>query len=197
MRLRFISIACLLAFYHLGLATAGNGLAADKTTPASQTWVATWGTSPQPTSLARALNPSFHRARPCASSCARASAAIRFAFGFRMPLDADALVVGAAHIALRSERREIVEGTDRRTHLCRCFLNVRIAPGTLIVSDSVNLGVAGLSDLAVTIYLPGTTGQATWHVGAQGHELRVNARRFHRKCRYARRHGKRNPGSTW
>jgi lysophospholipase L1-like esterase len=78
---------------------------------------------------------------------------------------ADSLMVGAAHVALRSDGAKIVEGSDR-TLTFGGAASTTIPPGALVVSDSVKLYVPELSDLAVTIYLPGTMGQATWHVGA-------------------------------
>src|SRR5260370_35794281 len=44
--------------------------------------------------------------------------------------------------------------------------SVTIPPGALVVSDVVKLDVPALSDLAVSLYLPGPTGQATWHAAA-------------------------------
>ncbi len=165
MRLRIVSIACLLASITFGLATARKSLAADKSDSRSQTWVATWGTSPQPTSLARnAVNPVFtdQTLRLIVhTSIGGSQIRIRISNAF----GPDALVVGSAHVALRSSGAKIVEGTDRALTFAGAS-SVRIAPGSLIVSDSVNLDVASLSDIAVTIYLPGTMGQATWHVGA-------------------------------
>ena len=167
MRFRFISITCLLALFAWGLVNAGNGLAANKDGSRDQTWVATWGTSPEPTSLMgpRAVNPSFTSQTLrliVRTSIGGNRARIRLSNAF----GADSLVVGSAHIALRSDGAKIVEGTDRALTFGGAA-STTIPPGALAVSDSVNLAVPELSDLAVTIYLPGTTGQATWHVGAQ------------------------------
>jgi lysophospholipase L1-like esterase len=43
------------------------------------------------------------------------------------------------------------------------FPSITIPPGALVVSDPVELNVPDLSDLAVSIYVPGNTGPATWH----------------------------------
>jgi len=41
--------------------------------------------------------------------------------------------------------------------------SVTIPPGALVVSDPVELDVADESDLAVSVFVPGNTGPATWH----------------------------------
>jgi lysophospholipase L1-like esterase len=41
--------------------------------------------------------------------------------------------------------------------------SITIPPGALVVSDPVELNVPDLSDLAVSIFVPGNTGPATWH----------------------------------
>jgi lysophospholipase L1-like esterase len=41
--------------------------------------------------------------------------------------------------------------------------SITIPAGALVVSDPVELDVAELSDLAISIYVPGITGPATWH----------------------------------
>jgi len=77
----------------------------------------------------------------------------------------ESLVIGAAHIALRGMNAGIVSGTDRALTFSGSG-SVTIPPGALVVSDSVKLGVPALSDLAVSLFLPGPTGQATWHAAA-------------------------------
>src|SRR5262245_22826109 len=70
------------------------------------------------------------------------------------------LVIGEAHVAVSSGGSAIVAGTDRvltfggRT-------SVSIPPGAPAVSDPVDLQVAPVSDLAVSIYLPASTNGET------------------------------------
>lgn len=71
------------------------------------------------------------------------------------------LVVGAAHVAVSSSGSAIVPGTDRvltfggRT-------SVSIPAGAPAVSDPVDLRVAAVSDIAVSLYLPtATQGETT------------------------------------
>src|SRR5215831_14895325 len=70
------------------------------------------------------------------------------------------LTVGAAHIALRDAASErIVSGSDRKLTFGGENAAV-IAPGALIVSDPVDLEVKALSDLAVSLYIPGEVPEA-------------------------------------
>src|SRR5262245_14690391 len=74
---------------------------------------------------------------------------------------ASSLVIGSAHIALGATA-SIVSGTDR-TLTFGGSPSVTIPPGALVVSDPVELDVPDGSDVAVSIFLPGITGPATWH----------------------------------
>ena len=64
------------------------------------------------------------------------------------------LDIGAATVALRSDGADIVPGSERALAF-HDFPSTTIAPGALVVSDPVELDVAPLSDVAVSIYLPG------------------------------------------
>jgi len=75
---------------------------------------------------------------------------------------ADALVVGAAHIALRDAGPEIVPGSDRVLTFSG-QPSITIPPSGVVLSDPIELDVPALSDLAVTIFVPESTGPATWH----------------------------------
>jgi len=78
---------------------------------------------------------------------------------------ASALLIGAAHIALRDAGDAIVPGSDR-TLTFSGNPSITIPPGAQILSDPVNLDVPALGDLAVSIFVPGITGPATWHFAA-------------------------------
>jgi lysophospholipase L1-like esterase len=75
---------------------------------------------------------------------------------------ASALVIGAARIALRLEGPTIVPESDR-TLTFGGRTSITIPPGAVALSDAVDLDVPALSDLAVSIFVPGPTGPATWH----------------------------------
>jgi lysophospholipase L1-like esterase len=76
------------------------------------------------------------------------------------------LLVGAAHVAIRDADAAIVPSTDRALTFGG-QPSVRIPSGAVVLSDAVELEVPALADLAVSIYVPGQTGPATWHFVAQ------------------------------
>ena len=72
------------------------------------------------------------------------------------------LAIAAAHIAIRSENSEIVPASDRALSF-NGKTSCTIPPGALIVSDPVDLDVAQVSDLAISLFVPGETGPPTIH----------------------------------
>jgi lysophospholipase L1-like esterase len=78
------------------------------------------------------------------------------AFG-AAPLD-----MGAAHIAIRSKDSAIVAGSDRPLSF-NGKASGRILPGAVLISDPVDLVVPKLSDLAISVYVPGNSGVASQH----------------------------------
>ena len=77
-------------------------------------------------------------------------------------LNAPPLEIGAAHIGLHKGEGEIVEGTDRVLTFGGAP-SFTIQPGVAAISDPVDLNIAPLSDLAVTLYLQGNPGAPTTH----------------------------------
>ena len=73
-----------------------------------------------------------------------------------------ALMVGSAHVAVRSQDSSIVAGTDRSLQF-NGKPSVMIPPGANILSDPVDLTVAKLSDVAISVFVPSETGQLTSH----------------------------------
>jgi lysophospholipase L1-like esterase len=78
---------------------------------------------------------------------------------------AGGLVVGAAHIALSAGGPSVVSGSDRALTFGG-EPSITIPPGALVISDPVELAVPAVGDLAVTVFVPGVTGPATWHFDA-------------------------------
>ena len=72
------------------------------------------------------------------------------------------LTVGAAHIGLRAGGSDVAAGTDRALTFGGRTA-VTIPPGAPVLSDPVELNVPPLSDLAVSLYLPGTVQASTLH----------------------------------
>ena len=77
-------------------------------------------------------------------------------------LEKPTLKLGAAHIALRAAGAEIVPASDRALTFGGRPSTV-VPPGTMVVSDPVELTVPALADLAVSIYVPESTGLPTVH----------------------------------
>jgi lysophospholipase L1-like esterase len=141
---------------------AWSGFAGPK--EAGDTWVATWGTSPVAPLPANTTNTGFTNQTVrliVHTSLGGNEVRVRLSNAF----GTESLAIGAAHVALHSMNAGIVSGTDRALTFSGSN-SVSIPPGALVVSDSVKLDVPALSDLAVSLYLPGPTGQATWHAAA-------------------------------
>jgi lysophospholipase L1-like esterase len=130
----------------------------------NQAWVATWGASPVAPLAANTTNTGFTNQTVrliVHTSLGGNEVRVRLSNAF----GSQSLMVGAAHIGLRSMNAAIVPGSDRALTFGGSA-SIAIPPGALVVSDSVKLDVPALSDLAVSLFLPGPTGQATWHAGA-------------------------------
>lgn len=72
------------------------------------------------------------------------------------------LEIGSVHVALHKGAGAIAAGTDRVLTFGG-NASFTIPPGVLAVSDAVDLDIAPLSDLAVSLYLPRDTGPPTSH----------------------------------
>jgi lysophospholipase L1-like esterase len=129
-----------------------------------QVWVATWGASPVAPLPANTTNPGFTNQTVrliVHTSLGGNEVRMRLSNAF----GTESLVIGAAHLALHGMSAATISGTDRPLTFSGSS-SVTIPPGALVVSDGVKLDVPALSDLAVSLYLPGPTGQATWHAAA-------------------------------
>ena len=154
---RWLTLVNLLAFLTVLTAIAGSK-------ESHEAWVATWGASPVAPLPANTTNPGFANQTVrlvVHTSMGGNEVRVRLSNAF----STDSLTIGAAHIALRNKDAAIVAGTDRVLKFSGLG-SVTIPPGALVVSDSVNLDIPALSDLAVSLYFPGSTGQATWHPAA-------------------------------
>jgi lysophospholipase L1-like esterase len=72
------------------------------------------------------------------------------------------LRIGAARIGLRAGGSDVAPGTDRALSFGG-RPSVTIPPGAPVLSDPVELNIPPLSDLAVSLYLPGTVQATTVH----------------------------------
>ena len=76
------------------------------------------------------------------------------------------LLIGGAHIARRAAGSDIDPASDRAL-MFRGHATTTISAGSMVVSDSVDLNVAPLSDLAISLFFPETTDAKTIHVLAK------------------------------
>ena len=77
------------------------------------------------------------------------------------------LTIGQADVALQRAGATIVPGSDRRLTFAG-HRSVTIPVGAEVSSDPVALAVGAEQNLAVSLFVPGTSGPTTWHaVGAQ------------------------------
>jgi lysophospholipase L1-like esterase len=154
------AVLCWLTALFIGM--AGCALQPDShTANAKRHWLTTWGTSAvDPTPNGQAFENQTLRliVHP---SVAGEQVRVRIAnsFGAR-PLD-----VGAAGIALQESGAAIVTGSNRPLTFGGRAATI-VPPGAVIVSDPVTLQIPPSRNLAVSIFLPKSTGPATAHPGA-------------------------------
>ena len=163
--MNYSKITAALALLSALAMPVSSTLAAGKD-PVQPGWSATWSASPQPTweaGFALPTNIPASLSNQTVRQIARISLGGKRA---RVVLSneygATPLTVGAAHIALAGSGSEIAAGSDRAlTFGGRA--TVTIAPGAPAVSDPVDLELAPLARVAVSIFLPQKTPLTTFH----------------------------------
>src|SRR5215470_17131351 len=111
-------------------------------------WVGTWTAAPAPAEGAAFSNHTLRMTPRVSIGGSRLRVRISNAYGVRP------LAIGAARVGLRSGGPAVVSGSNRRLTFGG-EPTATIAAGALIVSDPVDLTFAPLSDLAVSVHLPG------------------------------------------
>jgi len=76
-----------------------------------------------------------------------------------------ALMVGAAHVALRDKESSIAQGSDRSLTFSG-KTSFTIPPGAEALSDAVDLEVPKLRELVISLYIPGEASTPTVHFTA-------------------------------
>src|SRR4051812_41473706 len=149
---------------------------------AQDVWVATWAASPQ---APRVVFPRPPQATPPAANQGNQPAPfpappsfnnqtvrmiVRSSLGGRRvrvqlsnAFGTTPLKIGGAHIALRDKLSAIVPASDRPLAFSG-KPSFTIPPGADILSDPVELEVPKLSDLAVSVYIPGDVPTPTTHL---------------------------------
>jgi lysophospholipase L1-like esterase len=111
-------------------------------------WVGTWTAAPTPAEGAAFSNHTLRMIPRVSIGGGRLRVRISNAYGSRP------LAIGAAWVGLRSAGPALVPGSNRRLTFGG-ERSAMIAAGALVVSDPVDLEFAPLSDLAVSVHLPG------------------------------------------
>ncbi len=116
--------------------------------PDKQHWVGTWTTAPALAETGAFNNQTLRMTMRASLGGDTVRVRISNAYG-RRPLE-----IGGAHIALRKAGPAIVPGSDRKLGFGG-LPAATIAAGAVLFSDPVELDLAPLADLAVSLYLPG------------------------------------------
>ena len=150
----------LLSGAMLATALAFTGQPAGAQDWRSEHWAGTWGTAPAgPPPEANLQTFSDQTVRLIVHTSIGGN---RVRIRVSNELGSTPLSIGAARIGLRAGGSDVAAGTDRAlTFGGRPFVN--IPPGAPAVSDPVELNVPPSSDLAVSLYLPGTVQATTLH----------------------------------
>lgn len=141
------------------LGSAGAANAAGGDTVADSTWAATWAASPEPPrSPPTVLNNQTIR------ELARVSlGGGRFRVRLTNEYGAKPVTIGSAHIAIATGAGAQIQTPSDRQLTFNGKATVTIPAFSSIVSDSVDVPVPNLSTMAVSLYFPGPSGDATSH----------------------------------
>jgi lysophospholipase L1-like esterase len=137
----------------------GSGIVGSQQ-PASGRWITAWSTSQQtlgPTAVTNAT--------------VRMIARVTIPGGaVRIRLDntfgTTPLVIGKAYIAQRIQGATLAAGSNRQIVFDKSA-STTVPPGGSVTSDPVQMNVLGQQDLAVSLYIPGSTVRPSQHTGAQ------------------------------
>jgi lysophospholipase L1-like esterase len=122
-------------------------------------WIVTWGASPMLAPASQSLSPNSQTIRMVVhTSLGGSEVRVRISnvFGTRE------LRIDEAHIAQSRGGSSIDPATDRKLTFSGSP-RVSVPPGAAVASDPVGMNAPELSDLAVTLFLPGVTGPPTFH----------------------------------
>lgn len=156
---RFLmTLAAASVFACAGLGADDASLARNK----NGNWVGTWSTALHEPDLGipGLSNPGFdNQTIRLIAHCSVGGIQVRVRLS---TFGAGRLAIGSAHIALRSAGSTIMAGTDRILTFSG-KTSITAPAGAPVLSDPVDLIVPPLSDLAITIFVPGKTPPAAWH----------------------------------
>jgi lysophospholipase L1-like esterase len=159
------AIAVALALSAFPLVAPAQG---QSQTGSGDHWVATWATAQELKAGGRANGPPANMPAGFNDQTVRMAARVSLG-GRRVRIElsnmagAQLLEIGSAHVGLHKGGGAIVEGTDRALTFSGRG-SFAIPAGALAVSDPVDLDVAPLSELLVSLYFPRETGPPTSHM---------------------------------
>jgi len=158
------SSGALLAAFALTLSgLAKPGTVAENKPDNGHVWIGAWATAPQPflpKSLQTYRNQTLRLIVHTSTGGKKVRIKISNTYGDKP------LLIGAAHIALRTSAADIDPSSDRVLQF-QGHPSVTIPAGARAVSDPVELDVPALSDLAVSLFLPQPTEAKTIHALAK------------------------------
>jgi lysophospholipase L1-like esterase len=143
----------------LVVALAGTTLPGGAASAADVAWTGTWSASPQ------SGGASFNRQtlrQIVRTSIGGTAARLQLSNAF----GTQSITVADVHVAQRTSGSSIATGTDRPVTFAGATSTTIPAGGTA-VSDQVTFSVAAAADVAVSFYLPQSTGPSTYHQTGQ------------------------------
>ncbi|UVW27576.1 SGNH/GDSL hydrolase family protein [Massilia sp. H6] len=150
----------LLGSAMLAAALALAPLPADAQVWLTERWSATWGAAPSGPPLDAPVQTFTDQTLRLVVHASIGGNRVRLRLSNE--LGSLPLTVGAARIGLRAGGSDVAAGTDRALSFGGRS-QVTIPPGAPVLSDPVELNIPPLSDLAVSLYLPGTVQASTVH----------------------------------
>ena len=123
-------------------------------------WIGTWAAAPQsptPKHSQTFRNQTVRLIVHTSASGTKVRIKVSNTFGDRP------MLIGSAHIARRTEAAEIDQASDRVLKF-HGQPSTNVAPGSMAVSDSAELQVPALSDLAISLFLPEATEVKSTHI---------------------------------
>ena len=169
--LKRYALAPLLALALVACSGDPANVAATATAPAPSAatanarWIGTWGASPfgfQAFGPAPAPQPFVNQTVRQKLRISVGGSQVRIRFSNE--LGTTPLVIGAATIALAGND-SAVDTASLRTLTFGGETSVALPPGAPALTDPVELAVADLAELAISVYLPAETAPATMHMG--------------------------------
>lgn len=163
---RGLAIVGLIAVLALsqGGARAARAAGRAKDAVAAEHWVGTWmAAAMSSTGMDAPRNSSNIFTNQTIRMIVRTSiGGERLRVRFSNAFGAAPLTIGAAHVALRAQGAGIVPGSDRALTFSGQSSLV-VPPGAPVLSDPVDLSAPPLTEVAISLYVAGENGPATWH----------------------------------